>query len=519
MDNLLSPLIISLKDIIKYRIIQYINTGDRTYDTLIHTLLVGIITLIFTKTFWTEWYTKLSKYLAKKDYTDHISGLTKESYLSYMEDLSRRQFTYVYSHDETLGIEIVGYVTSYCSELPFGIGTEVRPYDFDKKIAIPKTKYDTFSDIKKIMSDKTHIVLMVRDDYLIVMRKGDGYYIGYERKKDLDEFYSILTKYKSLQQYESSEESKPSEESKLCYIYHCCDERKIIIYPDRTFNLIVSRHKQDIISMLDKFIMANEQQKSSFNGLGTYNLGFMFHGAPGTGKTTFVKAIANYLKRDVIIVDMRLIKTIHDMKRLFNHKSIKSSIYYLDEIDCIPGILSRFQEHKQSDKDGSITLSQTRSQLLVQIAQSSNPEAISAIKDELKKIDSQIEKINERIGLETLLTILDGVEEMRGRVIIASTNMIDKLDPALLRPGRFDFIMELTAFNKDEIIEILLKAYDGQLTDDEITLIQTADYKEIYTPTEIILLCQQKSNVKDVVKQLCSDKLYKPHTEKSHAHV
>ena len=42
-----------------------------------------------------------------------------------------------------------------------------------------------------------------------------------------------------------------------------------------------------------------------------------------------------------------------------------------------------------------------------------------------------------------LLTELDGIEELRGVTVLAATNRSDMLDPALLRPGRFDVLIEI----------------------------------------------------------------------------
>ena len=45
--------------------------------------------------------------------------------------------------------------------------------------------------------------------------------------------------------------------------------------------------------------------------------------------------------------------------------------------------------------------------------------------------------------LEPMLTELDGIEELKGVLVLAATNRRDLLDPALLRPGRFDVQIEL----------------------------------------------------------------------------
>ena len=48
----------------------------------------------------------------------------------------------------------------------------------------------------------------------------------------------------------------------------------------------------------------------------------------------------------------------------------------------------------------------------------------------------------DELDLATLLNVLDGVRETPGRIIILSTNFPERLDEALLRPGRFDMMLE-----------------------------------------------------------------------------
>ena len=50
--------------------------------------------------------------------------------------------------------------------------------------------------------------------------------------------------------------------------------------------------------------------------------------------------------------------------------------------------------------------------------------------------------LSERV-VSQLLTELDGIEELRGVTVLAATNRSDMLDPALLRPGRFDILIEI----------------------------------------------------------------------------
>jgi len=52
--------------------------------------------------------------------------------------------------------------------------------------------------------------------------------------------------------------------------------------------------------------------------------------------------------------------------------------------------------------------------------------------------------VSERV-VSQLLTEMDGIEDMRGVVVLAATNRLDMIDKALLRPGRFDLLLELPA--------------------------------------------------------------------------
>ena len=54
-----------------------------------------------------------------------------------------------------------------------------------------------------------------------------------------------------------------------------------------------------------------------------------------------------------------------------------------------------------------------------------------------------------------LLTELDGIEELKGVVVLAPPTGVDMIDPALLRPGRFDFLVELPAPDSEARLAIL----------------------------------------------------------------
>jgi proteasome regulatory subunit len=145
--------------------------------------------------------------------------------------------------------------------------------------------------------------------------------------------------------------------------------------------------------------------------------GILLHGPPGTGKTLLAKAVAHETKAVFLrVVGSELVqKYIGEgarlVRELFEMARQKApSIIFIDEIDAIGA--QRSEASTSGDREVQRTLMQ-------------------------------------------LLAGMDGFEQ-RGEVkIIGATNRIDILDPALLRPGRFDRIIEVPLPNFDGRLAIL----------------------------------------------------------------
>ncbi|KAJ3075025.1 hypothetical protein HDU98_009469 [Podochytrium sp. JEL0797] len=94
--------------------------------------------------------------------------------------------------------------------------------------------------------------------------------------------------------------------------------------------------------------------------------------------------------------------------------------------------------------------------------------------------------VNERV-LSTLLNEMDGVAEQKGVIVIGSTNRPEKLDDALLRPGRLDHHLHVsmpTMEDRKSILEILLK-------DSVVDASRVASVTEGFTPADLTVLVRE----------------------------
>jgi SpoVK/Ycf46/Vps4 family AAA+-type ATPase len=233
----------------------------------------------------------------------------------------------------------------------------------------------------------------------------------------------------------------------------------------------------------------------------------------------FFKALCNALKRDAYIIDMREIRTGSDFAKIFrdgNSEKYKKYVYILDEFDCVQGVI------KNRSLDGTVDntdnqLAELRDRmikimgLLAKMQSNKSKDSKDAnepnsLEEELRSIRKQIQELQNKLTLDTMLTILDGTDEHRGRVIVAATNYVANIDKALVRNGRFDEVIELGAFDENEMREMLHKMYDKTETTEELQKINTTRLKaNTFTPTDLIKLASRYNTLSNVLTVIADD--------------
>jgi ATPase family associated with various cellular activities (AAA) len=195
----------------------------------------------------------------------------------------------------------------------------------------------------------------------------------------------------------------------------------------KTFDSMFFPEKDELIQRL----LAFQSPLVEDDGTGLpHTLGLLFHGKPGTGKTSAIKSIAMLLKRHVIAVPMNSIKTLEQLFALFENGHFASKVvpmhrrmYVFEEIDCGPW------EH--------IVKKRTTSAIDVE------PSVVAL---EVKKQPAE-----DALTLAALLEVLDGMIEMPGRLIVMTTNHPETLDPAIMRHGRIDMTIEFKELRRADI--------------------------------------------------------------------
>ena len=86
------------------------------------------------------------------------------------------------------------------------------------------------------------------------------------------------------------------------------------------------------------------------------------------------------------------------------------------------------------------------------------------------------------ITLDDILNLWDGIRETPGRILVISSNHYDKLDPALIRPGRIDITHELSNASHNVISEMYEHLFEKPVNNELLKQVQ----EYLYSPAEII---------------------------------
>lgn len=172
----------------------------------------------------------------------------------------------------------------------------------------------------------------------------------------------------------------------------------------------------------------------------TWKRGYCLYGRPGTGKTTVVRTIAQHLNMPLVVFSLANLRDSESFLQYWNDEMRSSypKIILFEDFDTV--------------FDGRVALG--------------------------------------HLSFETVLNAIDGVARDNGRILFVTTNHVEKIDPAMLRPGRIDVCVKFDNMDLDGLFGIARKIMLG-MSEQEIT--DTVDANSHSTPAEFQEVCVQKA--------------------------
>jgi chaperone BCS1 len=188
--------------------------------------------------------------------------------------------------------------------------------------------------------------------------------------------------------------------------------------------ILPAGEKEDLLADMTQF----RRSKGRYETLGVpYHRGYLFYGPPGTGKTSLVSALAAHFGVSIYVLNLAE----------FNDRSLAAavsqvpahSILLFEDIDCMSGSPSRAPKHPEGVQDAGHGKENA-----------SPPNSVT---------------------LSGLLNVLDGFLAPAGVIFVMTTNRLELLDPALLRPGRIDYRLYMGKACDQQKLQLYRRFFPG----------------------------------------------------------
>ncbi len=183
--------------------------------------------------------------------------------------------------------------------------------------------------------------------------------------------------------------------------------------------------------------------------------GILLSGSPGLGKTLVVKAMANESEINFISVkgSELLSKYVGEsekgVREVFRKaRQASPCILFFDEFDSLVPLRHSFGDSQVMDR-----------------------------------------------VISQFLSEMDGLEELEDVLVLAASNRQDLIDPAIIRPGRFDLILNFNLPDKDDRIEILKIHSKKMPLDGDVSLEEISMRTEDFSGAELKQLCQEAARL------------------------
>lgn len=234
--------------------------------------------------------------------------------------------------------------------------------------------------------------------------------------------------------------------------------------PSRPLNTVVldDEQKRRVLRDMNEFLLPSSPRWYATRGI-PYRRGYLFHGPPGTGKTSLSFALAGIFKLDIYVISLlESSVTEADLNHLFSNLP-RRCVVLLEDIDTAG--LRRDEKSNINQETGDDEFAGTNAKNKTTAVEDDGNLTASEIAKAIRSANHNNKSSDDSkngISLSGLLNAIDGVASHEGRVLVMTTNHPEQLDEALLRPGRVDMQVPFGLATRQQMRELFFRMYSSE---------------------------------------------------------
>lgn len=355
----------------------------------------------------------------------------------FMKVVPMRIYKFVYKHTTTT-MKLTTANTAYFTFVSWLHSKNVS--DHVRNIKILSGRWGTEAEITKGIGAGTHLIWYKHRPIFLHMTEKESH-------TDYDKEEIILEKYgrshKLFDQLIHEATLEQTNLDKTLVQSYGGGWQEVTRYPKRSFESVILpvQTKQSLIDTFDRFL----KNEADYIKKGIpYQLGILLYGPPGTGKSSLIKAIAAHLNYSVSVLSS---SKMGQLTEALSTLSLKT-ICVIEDVDS--NVVTHVRKSKKSKKFNNLPRKTRSSEYSEPLSSDDNDEPLSETDGLMEALAST--------GLAAVLNSIDGLTSVHGRILLLTTNHPEKLDPALIRPGRIDLKLEI-GYVDNEMLETFIKRF------------------------------------------------------------